>query len=332
MSLPLFLQPRLISSALFSSVQDLIFPFFEVIFRLPQRLRQRLRFWLLLKRHLEIPWTDRARRRLLRLPPARYWKPLPSECVRVARRRFRRFHLQLWRRSAGVLGSAFPVIDLCSRVADRVRKRGGRFGLSCERHLYGQGRSPPTSLPPSSFARRLLYQASQPRETLFSLNRVDFKTCRSKRRRSRQPVVTSSGPRSGAAPRPRDVRRSVPCWNFCTPATFSFKGQRVRVRWSQWPRRGALPAARFRARASQLRQHRASVVRSDAYRCHALVPNRSRSRPIPVPHTRGRDHSSQKQTLRGLSVTPRLPSATKRCRRTIGSTSIATRDRAKRAL
>jgi hypothetical protein len=31
---------------------------------------------------------------------------------------------QLWRRSAGVLGSAFPVIDLCSRVADRVRKRG----------------------------------------------------------------------------------------------------------------------------------------------------------------------------------------------------------------
>jgi hypothetical protein len=37
-----------------------------------------------------------------------------------------RFHLQLWRRSAGVLGSAFPVIDLCSRVADRVRKRRHR--------------------------------------------------------------------------------------------------------------------------------------------------------------------------------------------------------------
>jgi hypothetical protein len=38
---------------------------------------------------------------------------------------------------------------------------------------------------------------------------------------------------------------------------------------------GALPVARFRARTSQPRQHRASIVRSDAYRLLRSRPQQS---------------------------------------------------------
>jgi hypothetical protein len=58
------------------------------------------------------------------------------------------------------------------------------------------------------------------------------------------------------------------------------------IPWFRTVDRGAwraLLAARFRARTSQPRQHRASVIRSDRYRCRALIPIRARSRPIPVP-------------------------------------------------
>jgi hypothetical protein len=54
----------------------------------------------------------------------------------------------------------------------------------------------------------------------------------------------------------------------------------------RWPRRGAVLAARFRARTGQPRQHRASVVRSDGYGWDAPVPNGARSRPNPLCPTR----------------------------------------------